>query len=321
MSARRPPPSSLRPKVARRDMGRCTSCGTADRPWHVHHIVPLEEHGHPTHMANLATLCLTCHEGITADWSRRRAGRLVPYDRDARLRSILGGASMLRTEAVGRRLNQDRPPTPVKDGEPRMAIIVKGSNAKFENAPEGNHVAVCYGVFDMGTHPGFENKMARKVRICWELSDEMMSDGRPFTVSALYTMSLNEKSNLRRDLVSWRGRQFSDEEIKAFDLANLLGKPAMVGVIHAPDGDKVWANVSSVTPLPKGMPLPKQVNESRQYSIDDPVPDWMPDWIANKIRDSVEKKAPSVAGLASTAMMPAPYAPDYASAAAEAPPF
>ena len=260
-----------------------------------------------------------CAEHMSGDYvnPKRREAKLK---RQARERARYPAYRPQYSKAIGPRLTQTGPTQPIRDGEPQVAIIVKGSNTKFETAPAGTHVAICYGVFDMGTQVGFENKLTRKVRICWELSNELMSDGRPFTVSVYHTMSLNEKSNLRRDLVAWRGKQFSDDEIKSFDLASLLGKPAMLGVIHEPDGDKTWANVSSLSSLPKGMPVPTQVNESRQYSIDDPIPDWMPDWITNKIKDSVEKKAPSAVGVPAPRMAPT-YAPDYVSAAAESPPF
>lgn len=187
-----------------------------------------------------------------------------------------------------------------------MAIIIEGSNGKYETAPEGNHVAICYAIYDVGTHPGFEGKPTRKVRICWELSNELMSDGRPFTVSGLYTMSLNDRAILRGMLVTWRGRQFSDEEIKRFDLANLLDKPAMVSVIHDKDGDKIWANVSGVTPLPKGMPVPARVNPLVQFSIDDPIPEGTPPWIAKKINESLERKKPHPATVPPAGSAPSP---------------
>ena len=34
---------------------------------------------------------------------------------------------------------------------------------------------------------------------------------KPIAISEFYTLSLNEKANLRRDLVGWRGRSFTGE--------------------------------------------------------------------------------------------------------------
>ena len=174
-----------------------------------------------------------------------------------------------------------------------MPIMVSQSGGSYETAPAGNHVALCHAIYDCGTHPGFDNgPPSRKVRICWELSNEMMSDGRPFGVSALYTLSLNEKANLYKMLIAWRGRAFTPEELKRFDLATVLGVPCMVNVIHEPDGKdpkKVWANVSTVGPLPKGMPKPTPVNPLVQFSIDDAeIPAECPAYIAKKIEASEE---------------------------------
>lgn len=183
-----------------------------------------------------------------------------------------------------------------------MPIIVEGSNAKYELAPAGNHRAVCYAIYDLGTQPGFEGKRTRKVRICWELSDELMTDGRPFSVSSPYTMSLNDKANLRKALQGWRGKPFTDEEIKRFDLATLLGKPCLVTVIHREAEGKTYANVETVSPLPKGTPAPDPVNPLVQFSIsDDTMPDGTPPFIADKIKESEEWKdrkrgAPVAAG-------------------------
>lgn len=178
-----------------------------------------------------------------------------------------------------------------------MPILVEQKESNFETAPAGNHLSVCYAIYDIGTHSfpdqktgGF--KMMRKVRICWELSNELMTDGRPFGVSALYTLSLDERANLYKMLIGWRGRAFTPEELKKFDLANLLSIPAMVSVIHSPDAKdskKIWANVSTVGSLPKGMPRPTLVNPLVQFSIDDlEIPEGTPSFIAKKIEESEE---------------------------------
>jgi hypothetical protein len=49
-------------------------------------------------------------------------------------------------------------------------------------------------------------------------------------IAKQFTLSLNEKANLRADLASWRGRDFTPEEIRGFDLKNILGHWAMISV-------------------------------------------------------------------------------------------
>jgi len=171
-----------------------------------------------------------------------------------------------------------------------MALIAKDTGGgDFELAPAGNHVARCYSVVDMGLQErSFQGVTNHKqiVRISWELCNEPMADGRPFSVSASYTLSLSEKSNLRRDLQSWRGRAFTEEELRGFDLFTILGVPAMVNVVHETKGDRTYANVAGITPLPKGMVAPELQNEILRFSLDDNDElafNRLPEWLQKKI--------------------------------------
>jgi hypothetical protein len=154
-----------------------------------------------------------------------------------------------------------------------MSLLVNAGNGggDFENCPAGSFAARCYQIIDLG-HQTFEwkgeAKVAPKVRITWELS-ELMSDGRPFSISKEYTASIGDKANLRKDLEAWRGRPFSAEELRNFSLENVLGAPCLLGVVHKPskDGSKVYANVGSVMALPKGMSAPELVNPAVKFDI------------------------------------------------------
>jgi hypothetical protein len=55
---------------------------------------------------------------------------------------------------------------------------------------------------------------------------------KPMVVSIEQTRSLGEKASLRKLLEQWRGQTFTAAELKAFSLKNLLGKPAMLTLIH-----------------------------------------------------------------------------------------
>jgi hypothetical protein len=138
-----------------------------------------------------------------------------------------------------------------------MAILVTAGNSeKFEPAPPGLHQAICVDVVDMGvlevTYAG-QTKKQRKVRIVWQI-DELMASGKPFIVQKRYTASLHEKATLRKELESWRGRPFTEEELEEFDLeAKLIGANAQVNVQHTTKDGTTYANVVSVVPLGKGM--------------------------------------------------------------------
>jgi len=155
-----------------------------------------------------------------------------------------------------------------------MSLTVNAGNGgggDFEQCPAGSFAARCYQIIDLG-HQTFEwkgeAKVAPKVRITWELN-EMMQDGRPFSISREYTASIGDKANLRKDLEAWRGRPFTATELQNFSLENVLGAPCLLGVVHKPskDNSKVYANVGSIMALPKGMACPELVNPAVKFDI------------------------------------------------------
>ena len=139
-----------------------------------------------------------------------------------------------------------------------MPIIATGGDGKtFTPAPEGTHQAVCVDVIDKGMQPNKfkEGTFQRKVDIAWEINDTR-DDGKRFVVYKRYTLSLNEKANLRHDLESWRGRAFTFDELAGFDVETVKTANCLVNVQHkkSQDGSRTYANVMSIAPLIKGMP-------------------------------------------------------------------
>jgi hypothetical protein len=146
------------------------------------------------------------------------------------------------------------------------------TGGNFEMAPSGTHVAICYRYVDLGTQDGtYQGKprKAHKVMITWELCEEKMQDGRPFSISKTYTLSSHEKSALRKDLEAWRGAKFADEEIQRFDLSTLMGKPCMLNVLHNENGERTYANVAGISRLPKSVTPPARVNETMFFDLDE----------------------------------------------------
>lgn len=171
-----------------------------------------------------------------------------------------------------------------------MIVKETGGGKEFEQPEPGSYAAICYKMLDLGTQVGEykgEPTSARKLVIFWELA-EKMTDGRPFSVCQYYTMSLNEKANLRKMMESWRTRQFTEDELKGFDLRKLLGKSCMISLTRT---DKGKIKVAGVSALPKGMPIPAQVNPSLAFSLDsfDPqVFEGLTDYWKGQIMDSPE---------------------------------
>lgn len=136
----------------------------------------------------------------------------------------------------------------------------------FELPPAGTHKAICYRVIDLGTQDGSymgQAKRQHKILVSWELPEEPMSDGRPFTIGQRYTWSMSEKAALRGDLESWRGVPFTERDFGAdgFDIRNIIGKGCLLTVVHKTKDGKTYANIQSISKLMKGMDIPKAVNE------------------------------------------------------------
>ena len=165
-----------------------------------------------------------------------------------------------------------------------MIVSDTGGNADFKQVPAGMHMARCYRLVDLGTQKQEwqgQIKMLRKVMVSFEIHGEdedgqpiVMDDGKPMSISKNYTLSLAEKASLRADLVSWRGRDFTDAELRRFDLKTILGAWAMISVVHAQGSNgKTYANIVNINGVPaaiKKAGLPEPFNEASSFSLDEP---------------------------------------------------
>jgi len=166
----------------------------------------------------------------------------------------------------------------------------------YTPAPAGNHVAICYGVVDLGTQKNtFDDAKGPKpkVRLLWELHGELKDDGTLFTIGASYTNSLNEKASLRKMLESWRGVAFTAEELKGFHLGKIVGKSCMISIVHEPKktGGGMRDTIKGIATMPKGIPVPKQVNPTLQFDLDsysDSVFEALPEYLQKWILESPE---------------------------------
>lgn len=186
-----------------------------------------------------------------------------------------------------------------------MPIIASsGDNRQREIVPAGNYVAICYEIIHIGTVADVvmgEHKLINKVRIGWELPIERRvfdeeKGLQPFAIFQKFTLSLHEKSSLRKTLASWRGRDFTEQEAKAFDITVLAGKPCMINIIHKPskaDPSRIHAVIGAIGPVPKGIDVPKITNPIRILSYDNfdfNLYNSLPEWLRNEVASSVEFK-------------------------------
>lgn len=91
-------------------------------------------------------------------------------------------------------------------------LLPKETGGDFERVPAGTYPATCYRLIELGTQQVEWQgtiKHQFKIMLSWEIGDERMGDGRPFTVHQHYTLSASDKPKLRQDLESWRGVPFT----------------------------------------------------------------------------------------------------------------
>lgn len=133
-----------------------------------------------------------------------------------------------------------------------MAHIAKGTNNTQRALPKpGLQKAICVDVFDAGpTETPWGAK--DKTMIVWELAEQHTEHEGPFRINRKYTTSLHEKSNMSKDLESWRGRGYTDQERKeGVDLERLIGVGCYLNVIHHENEQAgiTYANVAAIMPL------------------------------------------------------------------------
>jgi len=187
-----------------------------------------------------------------------------------------------------------------------MAFIAQDTGGgDFKRVPAGVHIGRCYSLIDLGTQKvDFQGdiKNQHKILVRWELFGEdedgapltIDIDGqtRPMTISKRYTLSLSNKARLRQDLESWRGRSFTDEEAKGFDVSKLLGAYCLVNVTHNDTNGKTYSNVASLTPLPGAMKhaKPEPVHANQIFDLDNPDMDLFGSF-HEKLQDTIRESA------------------------------
>jgi len=160
-----------------------------------------------------------------------------------------------------------------------------GNGGNFKRVPQGVFIGRCYSLIDLGTQftdGAYGPKSQHKIRISWELfgedeagaplTIEVEGKDMPLTISKSYTVSLHEKAGLRRDLAAWRGKDFTDDEAKAFDVSKLVGAYCMVNVTTSETNGKTYSNVAGLTPLPGALKnaKPAPVHKDVIFNLDAP---------------------------------------------------
>ncbi len=155
------------------------------------------------------------------------------------------------------------------------------------------YIAVCTMVIDIGQQYSESfKKVENKLLIAFDIPDVLIEiDGemKPRQLSRRYTYSSNPKGNLYKLLCSWLNKKFSEDDVREFEMFNLLGRGCQVQVTVSEDGK--YNRIENVMALPRGMKAPISSNPSYTYDIDEDgfsgeKWDSLPEWVRNIIEKS-----------------------------------
>lgn len=185
-----------------------------------------------------------------------------------------------------------------------MAIYAENNGGgNYTPMEAGVYVARCTQLIQIGSvteEINGESKTLHKVRFGFEFPNEKKvfkeeNGEQPYFLSKEYTLSMHEKSTLRAHLGQWRGKAFTEEEAKKFDITKLLGVPCTINVVHkvGKANGKTYAEIGSISPLMKGTLCPEQINPTQVLSYDNfdiALFESLPEFLRKKIESSKEYK-------------------------------
>lgn len=178
-----------------------------------------------------------------------------------------------------------------------MSMIAKNEGGtEIEKLEDGVYTAISSMLVDLGIQNNEKfGKKQRKFIIVWNIVGEFIElngEQRPRVISKEYTMSLSEKSTLRKDLQAWRGKTFTAEELEGFLLNNILNVPCQLQILNEEKNGKTYTNIASIMAMPKGMTVEK-LDKTVVFDTYEPET-WktfreIPKWIQEKIRKCENK--------------------------------
>lgn len=183
-----------------------------------------------------------------------------------------------------------------------MSIIAKSTGEGIERLEDGVYTAQCVGIVDVGEqYSETYAKSSRQVRIIWQIVGETYKDAEgkeiPRTYSKHYSLSLGDRSKLRKDLEAWRGKPFTEQELAGFDLVNILNKPCQLQLMNKDKNGKTFTDISAIMALPKGMVVePLQSTYIFDFEDETTYPNYLllPDFIKRFVKNATNFKDSSL---------------------------
>lgn len=183
-----------------------------------------------------------------------------------------------------------------------MSIIAtnQSTGTKIDPVPGGTYIGRCFSMIHIGTVlENIQNKgeqWVNKVQITFELPTEThvfdeKRGAEPRVVGKEFTLSMNEKSNLRKFLTNWRGKPFTEADAEAFDITKLLSIDCMLTIINKTSAKgNIYSEITAAAQTIKGMTVPDQVNPNFEFNYSDKLENFgnVPKFLREKIMKSKE---------------------------------
>ena len=176
-----------------------------------------------------------------------------------------------------------------------MSMIVKSEgNNTIPQLEPGVYTGVASALIDLGLQENsMYKKTQRKVMIIWNIVGETITvkdEELPRVISKEYTMSLGEKSTLRKDLEAWRGKVFSADELEGFDLRNIINTACQLQINAQEKNGRTYTNIAAIMAIPKGTKI-DTVDDTYIFDTYEPETwnnyDKIPNWIKEKIKKAL----------------------------------
>ena len=175
-------------------------------------------------------------------------------------------------------------------------MLIASAKPKSSTPPlePGSYLARCVQIIDLGEQMNeIAGKLQRQVMLLFEIPFERIEingDDKPRMISGIYTLSLSDKAKLRGVLESWRGKQFTEEELAAFDLRKILNTPCMLSVVEKTSktsGNK-YSSIGTIARAYKGAIVPPAESPIFVFDLDEPdalgMLETLPEWVQERVK-------------------------------------
>lgn len=139
-------------------------------------------------------------------------------------------------------------------------IVARGSESKFKPHPDGQFVGQCVDMIDLGEHvhsfAGDDQYIEQRCAIVYRTGQKNPDTGDYIDVNKEFTVSMGERSNLRKHLEQWRGKAYTPEQVKAgVQLDRLTGNHALLTIAQKPNkaGTRTYAEITACVGVPDMM--------------------------------------------------------------------